>query len=77
MADNFAAKLAQAKLTTSANTDDFVENTDFDNKLNLNDKVTSNKTKHGEAVKKLTDLTKKLNKYQKNDMIFYLVECIL
>ena len=37
---------------------DFVEKKDFDDTLkNLNKKVTSNKTKHIEAEKKITDLT--------------------
>ena len=38
-----------------------IEKTDFDDKLKkLNKKVTSNKTKHIEAEKKLTDLTNKV-----------------
>ena len=38
--------------------DDFVEKTDFDDRLkNLAIKITSGKTKHLEAKKKLTDLT--------------------
>ena len=32
-ADNFAVRLAQAKLSTKANIDDFIKETDFDNKL--------------------------------------------
>ena len=32
-AENFAARLAQAKLSTKANIDDFIKETDFDNKL--------------------------------------------
>ena len=42
-ADNFAARSAQAKLTTKADIADFVKEMDFDNKLkNINKKVTSN-----------------------------------
>ena len=45
-ADNFAVRLVLANLATKANIDDFIEKTDFDEKLkNLNKKVTSNKTK--------------------------------
>ena len=46
MADNFAARLAQAKLVTKADNSQFVKETDFDNKLkNINKKFTSSKTK--------------------------------
>ena len=38
--------------------------------INVNKKITLNETKHIEADKKLTDLTKKLQKYQKKNMIF-------
>ena len=41
------ARLKQANLATKADFDDFVEITDFDNKVkDLNEKVTSNKIKH-------------------------------
>ena len=41
------AKLKQANLATKADLDDFVETTDFDNKVkDLNEKVPSNKIKH-------------------------------
>ena len=33
MTDNFAARLAQAKLATKADVANFVKDTDFDNKL--------------------------------------------
>ena len=47
------ARVNQANLATKSDIDDFVENTDFDNKLeNLNKKVTSNKSEHVEAEKK-------------------------
>ena len=45
--------------------------TDFDENLKRKWKnVTSNKIKHVEAEKKLTDITKKLHTYQEKDMIF-------
>ena len=65
--DNFAARLAKAKLTTTDDISDFVKKkqkkkkTDFDEKLkNINKKVTSNKMKNVEAKKKLTDLTEEI-----------------
>ena len=46
-AENFPARLAQANLATKSDIVNFVDKTDFDDKLkNLNKKVTSNKTKH-------------------------------
>ena len=52
-------RLARANLATKADIADLVEEKDFDNKLkNINKKVTSKKTKHVKAEKKLTDLTK-------------------
>ena len=54
---NFAARLKQAKLVSKA---------DFDNKLiSFNRKITSNKTKYLEVLKKLNILTTK-------DYIFYI-----
>ena len=50
---------------------DFVEKTDFDDKLkSFNKTFTSNKPKHVEAEKKITDLAIKLHKHQKWDIIF-------
>ena len=50
-AENFAAKLKQVNL---------VSKTDFDNKLiSFNRKITSNKTKYLEVLRKLTSLTTK------------------
>ena len=47
MADNSPARLAQTKLATKTDMDDFVKETDSDNKLkNINKKVTSDKTKY-------------------------------
>ena len=73
-AENFAARLKQANIATKADFDDFVENTDFDNKLkDLNENLTSNKTKHVGAKQKLTHLTNKIiqKQQQKNDLVFY------
>ena len=48
-------------LATKADIDDLVGKTDVDDKLkNLNKNATSNKAKHVEAEKKLTDLTNKV-----------------
>ena len=38
--------------------------------IDVNKKIALNETKHIETDKKLTDLTKKLHKYQKKNMIF-------
>ena len=47
IANNSPARLAQTKLATKTDMDDFVKETDFDNKLkNINKKITSNKTKY-------------------------------
>ena len=44
---NFATRLAQVKLASKNDITNFVNKTDFDDKLkNLNKNVTSNKTKH-------------------------------
>ena len=61
-AEHLTARVNQANLATKSDIDDFVENTDFDNKLeNLNKKVTSNKSEHVEAEKKkLTGIRKKV-----------------
>ena len=53
--ENFAARSKQGNLAIKADIDDFVEKTDFDEKLkNSKEKVTSYKTKHLQAKKKLT-----------------------
>ena len=64
--ENFAARLKQANLATKADITDFLEQTNFDDKLkNLNKKATSNKTISLEAEKKLTDLTKNCRNIRK------------
>ena len=50
-------------MATKADLDNFVEKTNFNDKLkNLNKKVTSNKTNHLQTEKKLTDLTNEVAK---------------
>ena len=50
IAENFAANSAQANLSSTNDTANYVKKTDFDDKLKiLNKKFTSNKTKHVEA----------------------------
>ena len=56
-AENFAARLKQANLSTKAGINDFAGETDF---VNLLCKITSNKTKNVEVEKKLTDLKNKV-----------------
>ena len=71
-AENFGARLKQGNFALKADIDDFVEKTDFHDKLKiLNKKVTSNETKHGDAEKKPTGLTKKVLQFQKR--IWHLV----
>ena len=60
-AENFAVRLAQVELATKADIADFVYLLHFDDNLkNLNKKVTSNKSKHVKAEKKITDLPNKI-----------------
>ena len=48
--ENFAVRIAQAKLATKVNFVGFAKKTDFASKIKvINKKVTSNKTKHLEA----------------------------
>ena len=73
-AENFAARLKQANIATKADFDDFVENTDFDNKLkDLNENLTSNKTSHVGAKQKLTDLTNKIVQKQQQKKIWFFI----
>ena len=54
-ADNFATKLS-----TKDDIADFVKETDFDNKLNINKKVTSKKSKHVLVENELDELSGKI-----------------
>ena len=59
--ENFAASLAEANLASKSGMADFEIKTNFHDKLkHLSKKVTSNKTKHVEIEKKITDLTNKV-----------------
>ena len=61
MSENFAANLKQGNLATKADIDGFLWKADFDDKIkNLNKNFLSNKTKHIEDEKKITDLTIKV-----------------
>ena len=61
-AEHFTATLKQANLAIRADTDDLVEKAETDGKLkHFNKKVTSNKIKHVETEKKLTDLKNMLS----------------
>ena len=60
VAENFTARLKQAKLATKDDISDFVKKTYFDEKLrNINKKVTSNTTKHLKTEKKQKNLSEK------------------
>ena len=57
----FCCKIRASKFSDQNDIPALVKKTDFDDKVkNLNKKVTSNKTKHIEAEKKITDLTNKV-----------------
>ena len=59
--DNFTARLAQGNLASKNDIANFVEKTDFDDKLkNLHKKVTSNKTKHVLVENELNELSGKV-----------------
>ena len=54
-------RLKQANSATKVDIADFVKKADFDKKpISINKKITSNKTKHLDAEKKLTDMKKKI-----------------
>ena len=61
-AENFAARLSQTNLASKNDITNFVKKkTDFDDKLkNLNEKITSNKTKHVLVANELNELSKKI-----------------
>ena len=58
--DHFDARLKQSKLATKHDIADFVRKAHFDKKLiDVNRKITLNKTRHGEVKNKLDDLSQK------------------
>ena len=66
-------KIEQVTLATKADIDDFVTTIYFDVKLkNTNKKVTSKKTKHLEAERKLNNLSKKASQISIKGYIFLL-----
>ena len=69
--DNCASRQAQANLASKNDVAALVKKTDFNDKLKkLNKKVTSNKTKHIKAEKKITDLTNKVTQISENEYYF-------
>ena len=65
-ADNFDARLKEADIVSKKDID-FVKRTDFSEKLkNINEKVTSNKTKHIQGEKKLNEKLEKVKLIPKN-----------
>ena len=58
--ENFTTKLAQANLANKSYIANFVKNTDFQGKLNnLNENITSNKTKHTLVENEFNELSEK------------------
>ena len=73
MPENFSARLKPVNLATKVDIGNFVEKIDFDDKLkNINKKITSNKAKHIDAKKKLTDLKNKVAQISKKGYNFLL-----
>ena len=61
MTKNFAERLKEANFASKKDIADFANKTYFDEKLrSINKNVTSNKTKHVEAEKKLNDVLEKV-----------------
>ena len=61
LAENCAARSAQPNLSSKSNIDTFVKKTDFHDKLkNLDNKITSNKTKHVLVENELNKLSEKV-----------------
>ena len=62
LAENVTARIKLANLAIKAEIADFVEDTDFGNKLkNVNKKVTSNKTKHVLVESELNEPSEKVD----------------
>ena len=69
--ENFAPRWKEADIARKKDIADFVKKTDFNGKLkNINEKVTSNKSKHVLVENELNELSKKLGKYQIKDIVF-------
>ena len=71
-AEKFSARLKQANLAIKADIDDFVEKKDFNDKSKkLHKKNVSNKTKHVEVWKKITDLSSKVTQISEKSIWFF------
>ena len=69
--EHFAARLKQANLADKSDIANFVNKTDFDNKLSgFNRKINSNKTKHVLVDNELKNYQKKFNYYQQKIITF-------
>ena len=70
--ETFASRSAQGNLASKNDIVNFVKKNDFDDKLKkVNKKVISNKTKHIEAEKKITDLTNKVAQISEKGYDFF------
>ena len=71
-------RLKKADLPSKDCIADFAKRRDFNGKLiNINKKVTSNKTKHIEGENEINELSKKLNYYRQKGIMICWVEFIL
>ena len=75
IAVNFTARLKQANLARKIGIANLVKEKDFHDKLkHVNKNVTSNRTKHVEAEKEISDLTKKVAQMSGKGYVFCQVE---
>ena len=71
--ENITARLKQANLASKSNIVNFVNKTDFDNKLpNFNKRINSNKTKHILVENELNELIKKVKLLSTMNYNFFL-----
>ena len=72
-AETFAARLRQANLASKNDIANFINKTDFDNKLSgFNKRINSNKTKHVVVENELNQLLNKIKVISKKDYSFFL-----
>ena len=70
-AENFAVRLKPAKLASKSDIANFVNKTDFDNKLlSFNNRINSSKTKHVLIENELNELSKKVKLLSTKDYRF-------
>ena len=75
IAVNFTARLKQANLARKIGIANLVKEKDFHDKLkHVNKNVTSNRKKHVEAEKEISDLTKKVEQMSGKGYVFCQVE---